>query len=252
MRAVILDLDGVLYRADEPLPGAADALRRLVEQGTPLRFVTNNSTKTPEQVADKIQRLTSVEVDPSQVLTSAQAAVSMLSPRDGPVMVVGEAGLYGALASGGFENTDDPESAHTVVVGLHRTFDYRKLSDAVQSIRGGARFVASNADPTYPTPSGLLPGAGAMVAAIAAASGQHPEVAGKPHPPMREMVRRSGVGEAWVVGDREDTDVAMARAEPDWRSILVMTGVTTVEGSTGRADHVVVDLAAAVNLVLSS
>ena len=252
MRTVVLDLDGVLYRADEPLPGAADALRRLVEHGAPIRFVTNNSTKTPQQVAEKIGRLTKVEVDPSQVLTSAKAAISLLSPQDAPVMVVGEEGLYGALADGGFETTDDPNSAHTVLVGLDRSFDYRRLSDASEAIRNGARFVASNSDPTYPTSGGLLPGAGAIVAAITAASGQDPEVAGKPHPPMRELVRRSGVGAAWVVGDREDTDVAMAQAEPDWRSILVMTGVTTEEDRRGGADHVVADLAAAVNLVLSS
>ncbi|MFQ5523181.1 MAG: HAD-IIA family hydrolase [Acidimicrobiia bacterium] len=250
MRAVILDLDGVVYRAMSPVPGAADALRRLTESGTPVRFVTNNSTKTPEQVAAKIRQLTGVEVDPHTVLTSAMAAVSLLSPEDGPVMVVGEAGIDEAVAGVGFATTAHPDETRTVMVGLDRDFDYPRLARAAQAIRGGARFIASNSDPTYPTNSGLVPGAGAMVAAIAAAAGQEPEVAGKPHPAMRRLVRDSGVGSAWVIGDRMDTDVAMARAEEDWESILVMTGVTEAGEGTSFADHVVADLSAAVDLVL--
>jgi len=114
----------------------------------------------------------------------------------------------------------------------------------------GARFIATNTDPTYPVADGLLPGGGACVAAVQVTTGVTPEVAGKPHPPMRALLRSRGIGEAWVIGDRVDTDIALAQAESDWRSILVLTGVTSPEEAIG-ADHVVADLAAAVDLVLS-
>ncbi len=250
MRAVILDLDGVLYRAMSPVPGSREALVRLIAAGITTRFVTNNSTRTPEQVADKIRNVAGVEVDPGTIITSAVAAVSLLSPEDAPVMVVGGAGIRQALTDGGFTITDDPVKTRTVIAGMDRDFDYPKLARAAQAVRAGARFIASNSDPTYPTESGLLPGAGAMVAAIEAASGVAPEVAGKPHPPMRRLIRRSGVGSAWVIGDRIDTDVAMAQAEPDWKSILVMTGVTDTRDDVDAADYVAADLAAAVDLVL--
>jgi len=250
VRAVIVDLDGVVYRAMSPVPGAAAALQRLIVAGTPIRFVTNNSTKTPHQVAQKIQQLTGVDVDPETVLTSAMAAVSLLSPEDGPVMVVGEQGIEDALSSAALTITDDPDEAGTVVVGLDRGIDYPKLAAAATAVRGGARFIASNPDPTFPSSEGLLPGAGSIVAAIAAASGREPEVAGKPHLPMRRLVRNSGVAAAWVIGDRIDTDVAMAEAEEDWEAILVMTGVTDTSEAGSSTARVVPDLAAAVDLVL--
>ena len=250
MRAVIIDLDGVVYRARSPVPGSADALRRLVVAGTPIRFVTNNSTKTPHQVAQKIRQLTGVDVDPRTVLTSAMAAVTLLSSEDGPVMVIGEQGIEDALTEAGFTITDDPDESRTVVVGLDRGIDYPKLATAATAVRGGARFIASNPDPTFPSSEGLLPGAGSIVAAIAAAAGKEPEVAGKPHLPMRRLVRNSGVAAAWVIGDRIDTDVAMAEAEEDWEAILVMTGVTDTSQASSSTAHVVADLAAAVDLVL--
>jgi ribonucleotide monophosphatase NagD (HAD superfamily) len=115
----------------------------------------------------------------------------------------------------------------------------------------GARFIATNTDPTFPIADGLLPGGGACVAAVQVTTGVDPEVAGKPHPPMRNLLRAKGIGEAWVIGDRVDTDIALARAEPDWTSVLVLTGVTGPGRSSDGADHTVPDLAAAVDLVLS-
>lgn len=249
---VLCDLDGVIYRGGTVLPGVPEAMRRLDGAGVEVYFITNNSTRSPEQGAEKIERLTGIEVDPRQVLGSSLAAVSMLGPEDGPVLAVGEDGVRDAIARAGLEVTDEPHLARAVLVGLTRDISYRLLADAMSAIRSGARFIATNDDATFPTEDDLLPGAGAIVAAIAAASGQEPEVAGKPHPAMRRLIRSRGVGSAWVIGDRPDTDIALARDEADWRSILVLTGVTDrAHAADAGADHVVDDFPAAVDLVLS-
>jgi 4-nitrophenyl phosphatase len=135
------------------------------------------------------------------------------------------------------------------LVGLDFDLSYDRLTRAANAVRGGARFIATNTDPTYPVADGLLPGGGSMVAAVQTTTGVDPEVAGKPHAPMRALLRSRGITDAWVIGDRVDTDIALTRAEPDWRSILVLSGVTR-EGEVSGADHVVPDLAAAVDLVL--
>lgn len=249
---VLCDLDGVVYRGQNPIPGAPDALRRLDDAGVDVYFITNNSTRSPEQGAAKITQLTGVEVDAYHVLGSSLAAVSMLGPGDGPVLQVGEEGVRDAIERAGLEVTHEPTSARCVLVGLTRDISYEMLGAAMTAIRGGARFIATNNDATFPTEEGLMPGAGAIVAAIAAATGRQPEIAGKPHKAMRELIRARGVTDAWVIGDRADTDIALARDEPDWKSILVLTGVTEPSraGDAG-ADHVVDDFPTAVDLVLS-
>jgi len=166
-------------------------------------------------------------------------------------MVLGSDGILSALAESGIGVTNDPREAKALLVGLDWDLDYERLTRAADAVRLGARFIATNTDPTYPVADGLLPGGGACVAAVQVTTGVAPEIAGKPHPPMRALLRAKGIGEAWVIGDRIDTDIAMARAEPDWTSILVLTGVTEPDQATG-ADHVVSDLAAAVDLVLSA
>lgn len=252
MSGVICDLDGVLYRGSAPVPGSPQALARLVESGRRIRLVTNNSMRTPEQVAEKISRIMSVEVDPKMVLTSAQAAAGLLTPRDVPAMVVGGDGIRAALAEASIAISDNPGEVNSLVVGLDRSLTYQTIADAADAVRRGARFIASNNDATFPWEKGLAPGAGAIVSAIATASGVAPEVAGKPHLPMRELIRGDGLEEAWVIGDRIDTDVAMARSEPGWTSILVLSGVTGPEDDLDGPDHVVSDLAAAVDLILGS
>jgi HAD superfamily hydrolase (TIGR01450 family) len=249
---VLCDLDGVIYRGGVVIDGARDALRRLEEAAVDIFFITNNSTRSPEQGAEKVKRLTGIEIDPHQVLGSSLAAVSMLGPDDGPVLMVGEHGVRDAIERAGLDVTTDPKAARAVLVGLTREITYELLSDAMSAIRSGARFIATNDDATLPTENDLLPGAGAIVAAIAAATDQEPEIAGKPHEAMRKLIRSRGVGEAWVIGDRADTDIVLARDEPDWRSILVLTGVTDAdEAASAGADHVAQDFSAAVDLVLS-
>lgn len=224
--AIVCDLDGVVYLGDEGIPGAGDTLASLAEAGHRLLFCTNNSSRTRVAVADKIRRLTGFEVDPESVLSSARAAARLVRGEATSAFVVGGDGIHEALSDEGIERTDDWRRADTVVVGLDVHFDYDRLAGAARAVRNGARLVATNHDATYPTPTGLLPGAGSIVAAVEVAAGCTAEVAGKPHDPMRRLVReRCGEDRVWVVGDRIDTDLAMA-FEEGWGSVLVLTGVS--------------------------
>ena len=248
---VLCDIDGVVYRGDQLLPGSDIALRRLIQAGIGLWFVTNNSTRPPAYISQKIERITGVEISPDAIVTSSQSAVRMLDEGQDPVMVLGSEGIHSALTDAGIGETADPKEARALLVGLDWDLNYDRLTRAADAVRLGARFIATNTDPTFPIADGLLPGGGACVAAVQATTGVAPEIAGKPHPPMRSLLREKGIGEAWVIGDRGDTDVALAKAEPDWISILVLTGVTAA-GEGVAADHVAPDLAAAVELVLAS
>jgi glycerol-1-phosphatase len=253
LTTVLCDLDGVVYRGSRVLPGAAAALERLMAEGVDLRFITNNSTRTPEATADKISGLTGLRVSGDQVLTSAQAAMTLLGAEDAPVLVVGEEGLRSTVETAGLAITTDPSRARSVVVGLTRDLSYGLLTDAMRAIGNGARFVATNTDSTFPNEDGLAPGCGAIVAAISVATGLEPEVAGKPHPAMRDLISRTVDGEVWVIGDRVDTDIAMASLEPNWRSVLVLSGITDREAAANSgADHLASDLEGAVDVVLAS
>lgn len=237
---VVCDLDGVIYLGDEAVPGAGDALAELRDAGHQVLFCTNNSSRTRQGSADKITRVTGFEVAADQVASSAMAAGRLLG--GGRVLVVGGHGVLEAVElSGGVVVEDGPADA--VVVGIDFDFDYDLLDRASAAIRTGARFVATNADATYPTPDGLKPGAGALVAAIAAASGVDPEVAGKPEPTMRALIGEMTTGNTvFMVGDRPETDLAMADAE-GWVSVLVESGVTAPGAQvTPTPDHVIADI----------
>lgn len=248
---VVCDLDGVIYRGAVALPGVAAALQQLTEAGATVFFITNNSTRTADATAEKISRVTGVEVTGSQVLTSGMAAMTMLDSDDEPVFVVGEAGLRTEVENAGLTLTDDALRARSVVVGLTRSLSYDLIAEAMRAVRNGARFIATNDDPSFPTEDGLAPGCGAIVAAIAVSSDAVPEVAGKPNPPMRSLIESNLTGPAWMIGDRLDTDIALAHGQPGWRSILVLTGIASPDDSEGSdADFVVEDFTAAVDLVL--
>ena len=251
MTSIICDLDGVIYSDDQALPGASQALVRFGDAGLDVFFATNNSTRTPSEAAAKIERLTGVSVDPAQIVTSAQAAASVLVGGRGPALVVGGMGIVTALGEIGIAVTDDPLDASIVVVGMDQNLTYDKIARASKAIRNGARFVASNDDATYPSPGGPLPGAGSVVAAIATASGGRPLVAGKPHKPMRDLLRAKVGAEAWVIGDRVETDIVIASGEPGWRSVLVMSGITEPGEPVESADFVVSDVLEAAELVTS-
>jgi glycerol-1-phosphatase len=244
--AFLFDLDGVLYRAGEPVPGAAEAVARLRAGGKGLAFVTNNSSRTPEEVATRLRRA-GVEAAPEEVETSALSTADVLAERRvREAFVVGEGGLRTALAARGIALLDgDPETAEAVVVGWDRGADYAKLKTASLLVQRGAAFLATNADASYPAPDGLWPGAGALLAAIETTTGVRAEVIGKPHAPIfRAALARAGGGRPLVIGDRLDTDIAGAE-RLGWASFLVLSGISgraDLDGSPYRPDFVGDDL----------
>lgn len=222
---LVCDLDGVVYLADTGIPGAGEALCTLEHRGYRLIFATNAPIRTAAEVAGHIAAVAGYPARAEQVITAAMAAATLLAPEDGPVLVVGEGSLGVTLQAGGLELTRDPDRARSVVVGLDRRLTYDDLRRATRAVLAGARLVACNRDPTYPTESGLWPGGGAIVAAIETAAGRRAEVAGKPYPAMAAAVRRAlGPGPTWVVGDRPETDLALGK-QAGWRTVLVLTGV---------------------------
>lgn len=223
MNTLICDLDGVVYLGNEAIPGSGGALQRFSDAGWHLVFCTNNASRTPRESAAKISRVTGFGASATDVVTSAMAAATLIDPTSS-VFVLGGDGLVEAIGEHGCRVTADWRAADVVAVGLDPGLTYERLSSAVLAIGHGARFVASNHDPTYPTPEGLLPGAGSIVAAVAHATGVAPEVAGKPHPAMRELLASRATGTVWIVGDRDDTDLEMGRLE-GWSTAHVATGV---------------------------
>jgi len=222
---VVLDLDGVLYVDTEGVPGAGDALRALEDAGYRLVFATNNATKDEETVVEHIAERTGFIASPGSVATSGTATARYLEGTVRRVLVLGEAALAESLRRRGIAVVEEWRDAEAVVVGLDRGLTYARLTAATLAVGSGARFVATSADSTYPTPEGLHPGGGAIAAAVAAATGVGPEVCGKPHEPMRALVRSLlGDGPVWVVGDRIETDLVMGTAE-GWGTILVLSGV---------------------------
>ena len=227
----------MLYRGSDAIPAAVEAVRAVRAAGRSVVFMTNNATRTPDEVATFLREL-GFDASPQEVTTSAIATAAMLSSRAGTgAYVIGERGLREALTSVGVEVLDgDPEHADLVVVGLDRGLTYAKLKRAALLVQRGAELVASNPDRTFPQPDGLWPGAGSLLAALEAATDATPTIVGKPHPSLFEAARdRAGVREPLVVGDRLDTDIAGANAL-GWDSLLVLTGVTTPDDLASAAD----------------
>ncbi|HLU31981.1 MAG TPA: HAD-IIA family hydrolase [Acidimicrobiia bacterium] len=249
--SVVCDLDGVVYRGNTAVPGAKEALLALTEAGVPVLFVTNNSARPPEHVVEKLARVVGFETTPDRVVTSSVVAASLIEA--GPVLVMGEVGLERAVTLAGFDLTQDPDRARTVVVGLDRHLNYERAATAADAARNGAKLIVSNRDPTFPVENGLKPGAGACAALVETAAGITGVTAGKPTRAMRSLVEKLvPTGPLWMIGDRPDTDIALATG-PRWTSILVMTGVTTDPAlADPQPDLVAEDLLAAARLVLSS
>jgi len=238
VRLVALDLDGVVWRGDTPLPGVPEVLLEVVSRGLDLRYVTNNSTAHREEVAKRLAAL-GAPAQTEWVLTSGFVAARWLReklPPGAPIMVVGEQGLLRELSEAGFTVCHalawvEERKAAAVVVGMDRSFNYAALSAAQAQIKSGALFVATNPDPTFPTPEGLKPGAGSLMAAVAAAAEQEPEIMGKPGLALAhtlEVLTGVSPGETLFVGDRLETDIVMGR-RAGMITVLVLTGVTTRE-----------------------
>jgi HAD superfamily hydrolase (TIGR01450 family) len=230
---VCLDLDGVIWRGDAPIPSAAGAVDMLRAAGLRIGFLSNNSSMVVADVVAKLAHA-GVAADPAEVLTSAVAAGALLGsslPTGARVLVCAGPGVVEALTNVGLTLVRDPPAA-AVVVGFHRDFDYDELERVSRAVRGGARFVATNLDATYPTADGMIPGTGALVAAVAIASSATPEVAGKPEPPTVALVHQRLGTRGVMVGDRPSTDGAMADAL-GWPFALVLSGVTAAVAPPG-------------------
>jgi 4-nitrophenyl phosphatase len=233
-----LDLDGVIWLGEEPIPGSAEAVARLRAAGEQVVFCTNNSSRPLAEVEAKLARH-GIPAE-GDVVTSAMAAAGLVAPGE-RVLICAGPGVVEAVEARGAEAVDDGP-ADAVVVGLHLDFDYEGLRRATAAIRAGARFIATNDDATYPTPTGEIPGGGAIVAAVATACGAAPVIAGKPHAPMADLVRARLGPDGTMVGDRLETDGVFARAL-GYRFALVLTGVTTdATGATPVPDVVAPDL----------
>ncbi|KAA2252897.1 HAD-IIA family hydrolase [Solihabitans fulvus] len=227
--ALLLDLDGTVYRGGEAVPGAAEAVASAREQGVAVRFVTNNASRAPQQVAEHLSQL-GFGAAVREVSTSAQAAAAVLAtrvPAGSSVLVLGTEALADEVRSVGLVPVRTAEGAVAVVQGLSQDLGWRHLAEACVAIRAGAQWVACNVDATLPTERGQLPGNGALVAALRTATGVEPVVAGKPaRPLMDQAVASTDATRPLVVGDRLDTDIAGARAA-GLDSLLVLTGVST-------------------------
>lgn len=238
-RAYVFDLDGTLFRGDQVLPYASETLAILRKRGAMIRFLTNNSSQTREFYRDKLRRL-GFQADLDEVHSSATGTASYIADHGlRTVFVLGMVGLMATLEQRGLKVVNrgdlgalaEGDQAEAVAVGISLDLTYPLLNGAMQQIHGGAAFVATNPDRTFPLEGGkLTPGAGSMVAAVQACTGVEPFVVGKPNPFLVELaLREAGVppSEALAVGDRMDTDIESGeRAGCDTH--LVLTGVDTV------------------------
>ena len=241
----VFDLDGVIYRMDEPVPGAVETIHRLRNRGDKITYLTSNSSRTREDYVAKLASL-GIPAAPEEIMTSAYALAQWFKARSAAgktAYIIGEFGLKEELTTAGLkiaespliDPTDPTHSAKSkidyVVVGWDRSATYGKLADAHRAIvESGATFIATNRDATYPDAGGrTLPGSGALVAALATCTGVEPIVIGKPETYTLELIlkmTKTTPRECIVVGDRFDTDILIGN-RVGAKTILVQTGVHT-------------------------
>jgi NagD protein len=223
----LMDMDGVLVHEEEPIPGADAFVARLKEVGRPFLVLTNNSIYTPRDLAARLSA-TGLLVPEDHIWTSALATASFLDDQrpGGSAFVIGEAGLTTALHAAGYTLTD--RNPDYVVLGETRTYSFERITRAIRLIGAGARFIATNPDPTGPSTDGPLPATGSVAALISRATGVEPYYVGKPNPlMMRSALNRLDAHSETtaMVGDRMDTDV-ISGLEAGLHTVLVLTGVT--------------------------
>jgi NagD protein len=227
IRSWLLDMDGVLVREEDAIPGAEEFLTTLREKELPFLVLTNNSIYTPRDLAARLLR-SGLDVPENAIWTSALATAKFLAEQrpGGSAFVIGEAGLTTALHAAGYTLTDS--SPDYVVLGETRTYSFERITQAIRLIADGARFIATNPDPTGPSPDGPLPATGSVAALITRATGVDPYYVGKPNP----LMMRSALNtldahseSAAMVGDRMETDV-VSGLEAGMHTVLVLTGLT--------------------------
>ncbi len=223
----LIDMDGVLYRGSELIPGADEFIRQLQQRQIPFMFLTNNSQRTRRDVVAKLGRM-GIEVDDDQVFTCAMATAQFLAQQKpgGSAFVIGEGGLLNALDQCGYSVVDhDPDY---VVVGEGRTFNLELVETAVRLLMGGAKLIATNLDPSCPTQNGVRPGCGAMVSVLEAATGIKAFSVGKPNPYMMRAARKAlglTTDETTMIGDTMETDI-IGGVQLGFHTVLVLSGGT--------------------------
>lgn len=242
-KSYLIDMDGVIVRGSELIPGADAFLARLHARGIKFLILTNNPMYTPVDLQHRLRRL-GVDVTADHIFTSAMATAQFLKTQDpqGTAFVIGESGLTTALHEVGYVLTDhDPDY---VVLGETNSYSYELITRAVRLVQGGSRFIATNPDPSGPSESGVVPACGAIAALIETATGVAPYFIGKPNPLMMRTALRyldEHSENAIMVGDRMDTDIRVG-IESGLETVLVLTGVTTrsmVERFPYRPTHIV-------------
>ena len=235
---ILCDLDGVVWLMHQPIAGSVNAIQLLKNAGHRVLFVTNNSYSV---ISDQENALAKIGIDAhNDVVTSSQAAGALLRKGErvllgggpGAVEAVKNAGAVLAGRSDDQTDSEIDQEVDTVMVGFHPSFDYRGLTRLSQAVRNGARLIATNDDATYPTPRGLIPGGGSILASVVAASGVQPIIAGKPHQPMADLVRQvlgvTDLSAAWMVGDRPSTDGLFAQTV-GCKFAQVLTGISSLK-----------------------
>jgi 4-nitrophenyl phosphatase len=233
IKALILDMDGVIWKSDLPIGDLPAIFGKIREHGLRFVFVTNNSTNTPERYVERLSHV-GVDVEPWQIITSSQGAAHVLAktfPAGSKIYMVGEDGIRRALEQKGFQvlSVENAGEAQAVVMGMDRGINFQKMVEAALLVRGGVPFYATNPDRTFPTPRGEIPGAGAWISVITTATEIQPVIAGKPLPFLMELALEAlGTSgqETLVVGDRLDTDIAAAQAA-GCPTGLVLSGIST-------------------------
>ena len=233
IKALILDMDGVIWKADAPIGDLPSTFKRIRERGLKFVFATNNGTKTPEEYQQKLAEL-GVDIDASQVVTSAMSIAFMLAqkyPRGTKIFMIGEDGIRVALEEKGFEilSVENAPQAQAFVMGIDRSINFQKVAEATLLVRAGIPFYTTNTDKTFPTPRGEIPGSGAWISVIKTATNVEPIIAGKPFPFLMELsLEKLGTSkeETLVVGDRLETDIAAGQSV-GCPTALVLSGVST-------------------------
>ncbi len=229
-KGYLIDLDGTMYRGEEKIEAASDFVKALQKKNIPYVFVTNNSAKRPEQVADKLLSM-DIPATKASVFTTSMATANYIYDvkKGAKVFVIGEEGLYSALEEKGFTFCD--EKPDFVVMGIDREINYEKLAKACLAVREGATFISTNGDVAIPTERGLLPGNGSLTSVVAVSTGVQPTFIGKPESIIMEQALKvigTAKEDTLMVGDNYQTDItAGIRAGMD--TLLVHTGVTSKE-----------------------
>ncbi len=229
IRHVVMDMDGVVYRGEAPVPGAIETMQALRQHGVKVAFLTNNASRHRVDLAEKLLQM-GLYCGVEEMWGSAYTTARYLATEapDTKVFAVGMSGMIREFEEAGLTMIPASEDATHVVVGLDRDFTYEKLTAAHRAICNGAAFIATNLDVTFPdSPSTTVPGAGALIAALQASTGVTPKVIGKPHTTGISLIAASwGVGPESIVavGDRLDTDIAAAKAF-GCMAVLVLTGI---------------------------